>query len=245
MITVLLAPSENKKTGGISSLMHDDTLLFGLKSREKILNAYRKLITEGNTQTLQTLFGLKKPEEISTYINDVLTGPVMPAIERYDGVAFDNLDYVSLDPHAQTYIHHHVIIFSNLFGVVRSNDLIPNYKVKQGSRIADIAPERFYKDAYSDSLDTLLADTEILDLRAGFYDKFYRPEHFVTTMKFIKNGKVVSHWAKAYRGKLLRHQAIHRFETIEALLASEIEGLCIEEVILKRQKKEIVYRITE
>ena len=40
-----------------------------------------------------------------------------------------------------------------------------------------------------------------------FYEKFYKISKPYLTFKFIKNGKVVSHFAKAYRGILLKTMA--------------------------------------
>jgi len=82
-----------------------------------------------------------------------------------------------------------------------------------------------------------------LDIRAGFYDKFYVPKTKTTTLKFLKEGKTVSHWAKAYRGVVLREAARHRVESLQELLALNIEGLSLSEIIETKKTKEIVYRI--
>ena len=37
----------------------------------------------------------------------------------------------------------------------------------------------------------MIGENEVLDLRAGFYDKFYIPKDTSTTLKFLKEGKVV------------------------------------------------------
>jgi cytoplasmic iron level regulating protein YaaA (DUF328/UPF0246 family) len=54
---------------------------------------------------------------------------------------------------------------------------------------------------------------------------------------------VVSHWAKAYRGVVLREAAKYQIGSIEAMIAMDIEGLMIHEIIEKKMKKEIVYTI--
>ena len=243
MITVLFAPAEKKKPGGTDDPMDENALLFGLEARLPILDAYRNIITEADGSALQTLFGLKKRDDFAPFLIDLFGAATLPAVQRYDGVAYDYLQFETLEAASRGYLARHLVIFSNLFGPLRGGDRIPNYKVKQGQSVGTLAPERFYLERFSALLDAHLQDTDILDLRAGYYDKFYRPAHPVTTMKFIKEGKVVSHWAKAYRGKILRHQAIHRFDTVDALLASEIEGLVVEEILQKRQRREIVCRI--
>ena len=81
---------------------------------------------------------------------------------------------------------------------------IPDYKLKQGETFDNIKIEKFYNENFSSILDETLKDEDIIDLRAGFYEKFYKIKKPYTTMKFIKDGKVVSHWAKAYRGVILK-----------------------------------------
>ncbi len=122
-------------------------------------------------------------------------------------------------------------------------DMIPEYRLQQGKPIGDIKPERFYKPLLQPLLDTYLEGEDILDIRAGFYDKYYKPALPYTTLKFLKEGKVVSHWAKAYRGIVLREIAKAKVETLEAFIKLPIEGLSIYEIQTKGLKTEIIYEI--
>ena len=169
----------------------------------------------------------------------------MCAIERYQGVAYDYLQYTALNRDAQEYLKRNTIIFSNLYGPILGGDTIANYKVKQGNRIGTIAPEKFYKERFSYQLDLYLAHHDILDLRAGYYDKFYKPSKPYTTLKFLKNKKVVSHWAKAYRGVVLREIAKTGVTTLEDFLKLEIEQLQLYEIREQKLKREIIYSIIE
>jgi cytoplasmic iron level regulating protein YaaA (DUF328/UPF0246 family) len=243
MLYTLFSPSEGKNTGGNRELFKD--LLFGNGARESILTAYNDIVNSGNLEAIRQLFGLKKDKEIQPYLEDLYNAPLLSAIERYSGVAYDYLDYPSLPVTAQEYIKRHTVIFSNLFGPIMAGDLIPNYKVKQGNAIAGITPEKYYKDAFAPSLDALLEDADILDLRAGYYEKFYKTSKPYTTLKFIKDGKVVSHWAKAYRGIVLRHLALNAVESLDAFMQMEIDGLLVEEIKLVKNKREIVYAIKD
>ncbi|RUM73616.1 MAG: peroxide stress protein YaaA, partial [Sulfurovum sp.] len=65
------------------------------------------------------------------------------------------------------------------------------------------------------------------------------------TLKFLKNGKVVSHWAKAYRGKVLHEVAKAGVETLDDFMKLPIPGLQIEEIQTKKNKTEVIYAITE
>lgn len=241
---ILLAPSETKKAGGDLSF-NPTTLLFDELSsyRMKLLHTYINVLQQGNMQVLSKMFGIKKDTDILKHKKDIIHELTMKAIERYTGVAFDYLGYESLDNNAKHFIDSNVILFSNLFGPIRANDLIPEYKLKQGEAVGDIKTEKFYNEHSAHLIETYLKDEEILDLRAGFYDKFYKPSKPYTTLKFIKDGKVVSHWAKAYRGIVLREIAKAGIDSIETFLKLSIEGLTIKEIQTKKNKTEIIYEI--
>lgn len=135
------------------------------------------------------------------------------------------------------------MIFSNLFGPLLGSDEIPYYKFKQGESIDDFKPELFYKENFSPDIDSYIGDDLIIDLRAGFYEKFYKINSPYITMKFIKNGKVVSHWAKAYRGKVLRKLAQVQPNTIDEFENINFEGLHVEEILVKKLKREYIFKI--
>jgi cytoplasmic iron level regulating protein YaaA (DUF328/UPF0246 family) len=242
MLYTLFSPSEGKVSGGSNPPLNDD-ILFGLSWRQPILDRYNQIANSGDIETLKALFGIKKESDITPYIDELFNAPTMPAIERYDGVAYDYLKFSALENEAQAYLASHTLIFSNLYGVIRAGDPIANYKVKQGNSIGEFAPEKFYAPLLKSRLDELLDGHDILDLRAGYYDKFYKPSTPFTTLKFIKSGKVVSHWAKAYRGIVLRHLATHQVDSIDTFMKLEIDGLAVKEIKQTKLKQEIVYDI--
>ncbi len=57
-------------------------------------------------------------------------------------------------------------------------------------------------------------------------------------MKFVKDGKVVSHWAKAYRGEVLRQITQAGVESFAQLRKVEFTGLQLIEV-QKRKDGEV------
>lgn len=241
MLKVLFSPSETKISGGYDAIRKE--LLGSNKAREDILNVYHDITMNGNEEEIKKLFGFQKYSDCVIYKNDLFTSPLMPAIQRYKGVAYDYLDFDSLNENAKEYLKANTIIFSNLYGPILGGDFIANYKVKQGSDIGNIAPDKFYKDRFSYQLDLYLAKSEILDLRAGYYDKFYNITKPHTTLKFLTNAKVVSHWAKAYRGLVLRALAQHNITSMEEFMALEIEGLSVSEIKVIKNKTEIIYNI--
>ncbi len=240
MLKILFSPSEGKNPKGNEVAKE---LLGSNSARDNILNAYREIVLSNDDEAIKNLFGFKKFSDCEPYINDLNTSSLMSAIERYQGVAYDYLEYNSLDTKAQEYLKKNTIIFSNLYGAILGGDTIANYKVKQGNNIGEIVPDKFYKDRFTYQLDLYFSNDEILDLRAGYYDKFYKVTKPYTTLKFLKNGKTVSHWAKAYRGLVLRELAKHNIKSIEEFMALEINSLHVEEIKVIKNKTEIVYTI--
>ncbi len=241
---ILFAPSEGKIKGG-NEIFDKDSLTFTKNSRNEVLNLYQNYLNNSTTKELSKLFGLKKEEEIIYNKNiDIFKEKTLKAIQKYDGVAYDYLSYNTLHPKAQEFIDNNLIIFSNLFGLLLAKDKIPYYRLSQGSKIGDFDISKFYKQNFSDELDKFLEDEFIMDLRAKHYEKFYTIKKEYITCKFLKNGKVVSHWAKAYRGLILRELAYHKPQDEDEFKEINFKNLTIKEITQKKNQKEYIYEIT-
>ena len=244
---ILFSPAETKKIGGIEGKINSEQFLFPelFDFRKEVLDKYNNFIGTSTDEALSKFFGIKDNKKFEKYKTDIYKQPLMKAIERYDGVAFDYLDYSELGDESQKYIDKNTVIFSNLFGPLLAGDFgVPEYKLKQGEKIGDFAPEIFYKKHFSESLDEMLSDEVYLDLRAGFYNKFYKPSSQYVTLKFLKDDKVISHWAKAYRGLVLKAMAQNKIKSIDEFMKMEIENLSVKEIIKKGIHREIVFNIT-
>lgn len=243
---ILFSPSEGKKTGGDERPFSKESFIFPELYEQRLvaLDAYNAFVSSVSDEQLSKLLGIKNHQHIETYRVDIYKQPTMKAIMRYDGVAFNYLDYTSLPAAAQSYIDNNTIIFSNLFGPILAGDIgLPEYKLKQGEKIGSFTPETFYKKHFTAVLDELLENEPYLDLRAGFYNKFYKPSSPYVTLKFIKNSKVVSHWAKAYRGIVLRNIALNNIQEMEQFMKMEIKDLSLCEILRKGKHTELVYDI--
>ena len=241
---ILLAPAETKREGGNFSPYRKENFAFEkiFKVKDTVVQDYVRFIQKSSLEELSVWFGLKNLKECQKYSESILTKPTMKAILRYTGVAFDALDYENLDLDTQNYCDENIILFSNLFGAIKASDLIPDYKFKQGAVLEKIDVIKEYKTKIKEFLDKDLGD-EIVDLRAGYYDKFYRPSQKVITYKFLKDGKVVSHWAKHYRGLVVREIAKNNIIDFKELLALKIDGLSLIEIQEKKNIKTLVMKI--
>lgn len=242
---ILLAPAETKISGGSQKSFDKSNFIFPelFEKRESIFNRYAQFVNASNIEELKKWFGLKNEDDVRKYQEPLKNKPSLKAIQRYTGVVFDALDYNSLTPKQQNYIDKNVYVFSNLFGPLRADDLIPDYRYKQGAKLCDINVEKFYKDHFTKNLDDELGN-EIIDIRASYYEKFYQIKNAnVLTFKFIKEGKVVSHWAKHYRGKLLRVIAENNIDSIASFMQLSIDGLKLIEIQEKNNIKLLIMQV--
>lgn len=242
---ILFSPSESKDLNCSLSPFDESSFIFRelFKFRLEALKNYENYIKNATQEDLQKLFGVKNPPQ--EFLQDLKNAPTKYAIELYTGVSYEFLAYQNLEQKAKNYILENTLIFSNLFGVVRANDTLPFYKFKQGAKLKDFNVEYFYKKHFSKALDKFLNEEEVLDLRAGFYDKFYTPKKKVSTYKFLKNGKIVSHYAKAYQGILLRIAAQNQVKSNEELLSKLPNNLKLKDIKEFKLKEEITLEIVD
>jgi len=241
---ILLAPAETKKEGGDLAPYTKENFFFQEfnEIRDLVVQNYEELLKTSTLEEISKWFGLKKLNECEKYKQSILEKPTIKAIKRYTGVAFDALEYSNLDQKAQNYCDENIILFSNLFGPLRADDLIADYKYKQGAELPTINVIKEYKEVIKEPLDSYFGE-EIVDLRAGFYDKFYKPSANTITYKFLKDGKVVSHWAKFYRGNIVKQLAQNNISSFAELMTMELEGLKLIEIQEKKNLKTLIMEI--
>ena len=192
---VFLAPSEEKATGGHAGRLPESPAQRWVRER------LADLVVHGTPEAQRKAFDVKdallekaKAEALA------LKGstPLLPALARYQGVAFDALGAATLPPEAWR----QVFILSNLRGLVRGDDPVPPYKLKLGG-LAGLKPH--WRKALAPLLRQVpegevwaLLPQGHADLLAGWD----RPRHTVEIVD--GKGRTLSHWSKLYRGLLAR-----------------------------------------
>ncbi len=243
---ILFSPSEAKTTQSPINSALEDSLCFNnlYTKRVEVLEKYSQFLKNSTQKELSKLLGLKKEVDILEYKElDILNSPLQLAILRYSGVGFKYLDFTTLSDEAKKNILNSTIIFSNLFGPILAHDSIPLYKLKQGEVLGDFNQAKHYKQYFSDTLDDFIGDDLLIDLRAGYYEKFYAPKQRRITLKFLKDGKALSHFAKAYRGLALRALAMENPKNEEEFKNMMIPDLQIKEIQIKGKNHIYIYDI--
>lgn len=199
---ILFSPSESKMALKEPSKSQNKLS----KEIASLHQKYLHFVRNADLIELQKMWGYKKLEDVLQTKMLSLEFCTFPAIRFYRGVAYEALDFDSLQEDEQSFLFDSVLIFSNLFGAVSAKEELPFYKLKQGEGFGDFKSRDLYQ-LKEESLDRLLEQECVIDLRAEFYQKLYKikTHHFV--FDFLKNNKRVSHYAKYYRGIVLREIA--------------------------------------
>jgi uncharacterized protein len=196
-VLILIPPSEGKTPSGrLDPLTH--------LSKESQIIYDRLTAYKGD---LAQLYGVKgKALEAAREANrTVLTSRALPAIERYSGVVYDGIDYPSLPPKGREFFNTHVRIVSALFGLLKADDPIPDYKLK----IEKLDAARFWRPI----ITARLKGHFILDLLPQAHQKAVSYEQGIAVdFIVLKNNKPVpaGHQGKLIKGKFIRWLCIHQ-----------------------------------
>ena len=124
-----------------------------------------------------------------------------PAIEIYDGVLYQGLNWKTLSAAEQKRANSKVLIVSAIFGLVKPMELIFDYK--------ETIDNKLWRDSIA-KVAAKYSDELIIDCRSSTYKGVWpiNPANTVEVRIFqIAEGKrkVITHMSKKYRGELTRH----------------------------------------
>ena len=143
----------------------------------------------------------------------VRTSPTARADTIYTGVLYDALDLPGLSPAARRRTATRVAVVSSLFGLVRPADRIPSYRLSGDTSLPGIGPVAgIWRQHLGPAVTEALGSGLLVDLRSTTYAAFWRAPadlaRRVATVRVLHDDgatrKVVSHFNKATKGRLVR-----------------------------------------
>ncbi|MFC7100279.1 YaaA family protein [Nonomuraea rubra] len=168
------------------------------KSRTRVLNA---LVRASRRRDALDVLGLTPGLAGELAKNAALkTAPTLPAAALYTGVLYDNLGLGTLDEESRRRAEESLLIFSGLWGVAKITDWIPPYRLSMGVTLPPIGGlAAFWRPKVAKELDRVPG--LVVDLRSATYAGAWQPGSRSVTVRVFRDGKVVSHMAKATRGR--------------------------------------------
>ena len=209
---ILLPPSEGKAAPRRGRPLDLGSLSFPdlLPARERLLASLVDLCATGPVAAAGVL-GLGATQLELVDRNAALReAPTARADHIYTGVLYDALDLPGLSTVGRRRAASRVAVTSSLFGLLRPGDRIPSYRLSGDVTLPGLGP---VAGVWREALGAAVADNGLLvDLRSTTYAAFWRPPADragrVATVRVLhddgRTRKVVSHFNKATKGRLVR-----------------------------------------
>lgn len=176
-LSVLLSPADQKQPGGnpfapdmfdyrtSGTFNYFDDLN---PERRTLIDTLQEVIEEEDEDALGDLFGLEgyELEEAIRVDEELYDAPLMSALDRYSpGVMYAAMDFANLPTGAQRRLLENGVILSGLFGLLRPDDLIPNYQLGMEADVPGIGPVAdYWRPIISPILNDRLEDRWVWDL---------------------------------------------------------------------------------
>ncbi len=235
---ILLPPAEGKIEGGnpFAPDMFDyrtsNTFNYFHElnaERRSLIDALHRALEDSSTD-LEALFGLKEDAaaEAVAVNRAVYKAPLMSALDRYGpGVLYKAMDFPGLPTGAQRRLLEQGIIFSGLFGLLRPDDLIPNYRLRMDAVLPGVGKvSQYWRPSLSRALDAAVRDRFVWNLLPGSFEEAW--ENGVTYARMVRvrflrfsEGELrpVTHGVKPLRGRLVNFLVRETLEELDPLMA--------------------------
>ena len=217
---ILLPPSETKTPPAAGDPLRLESLDLPelTATRERLLRAL-VTVCQGNRTRAMKRLGLGHTQAEAVVRNARLARePAARADEVYSGVLYAAWDPATLSTDARKRADECVAVASALFGLVRPGDHIPAYRLSSTvtlPRLGTVAG--VWRTRLGPSLERLVGDGLLMDLRSGSYVNLHRPIgdlaartatirvlHERSTPGGGATRTVVSHFNKATKGRMVR-----------------------------------------
>lgn len=171
---ILLPPSEAKRAGGDQPPIAFGTDPLG-RARRRAATALAQAAARRGAATALSLPARSAAHELAAD-RAVRESATMPGLLRYNGIVYDGLDAPSLTDSARRNADGSVLIFSGLWGVVRADELVPNYRLAASTALPKLGVmATYWRPVLERVLPGLLGDGLVIDLRSSDYAAMWRP----------------------------------------------------------------------
>ncbi len=155
----------------------------------------------------------------------VAAAPTLPALERYTGVLYKELDAGTLTAPARRRLGATTLIASGLWGLVAPVDPIPDHRLKMSARLDPLGRlAAWWRPQLTAALADRLDRRVVWDLLPQEHAAAWDPTRVACrrriTVRFTTaDGRTVSHWNKLLKGALVRHLVTTGLDDPEGLVA--------------------------
>lgn len=224
VMLILLPPSEGKAPASKGEPVDFAELSFPELTEARELVA-KELMTVSSHYDAPQLLKVGKTLSSEIIRNQrILAEPAAAAAEVYTGVLYEALDYSSFTAAQKQRADSSILVISALWGALKLTDRIPAYRLSMGIRLGECGNLATF---WRGELSSLLADYAqgqlIIDCRSAAYSNAWKPPQAQTYLVRVEqvqkddSRKVVSHFAKHYRGLLARYLIMEKLLSCDSI----------------------------
>ena len=212
-VLILLPPSEGKTAPRRGKSLDLDALSSPslTPARRELLDALTSLCARDPGRAADALGLGPTQSDLVARNAELEDAPTARADAVYTGVLYDALSPSTLDGSAKRRLTNRVAVASALFGVVRAADRIPAYRLSGDTVLPGLGGvAAHWRRHLAPAMEDAVGGGLLVDLRSSAYAAFWRPEDpaRTATVRVLheQDGvrKVVSHFNKATKGRLVR-----------------------------------------
>ncbi len=213
---ILLPPSEGKRAPARGRPLDLASMSFPELEHDRsvVLAALTDLCTTGPPATAAAVLGLGASQLAEVAVDArLLDAPTARADAVYSGVLYEALGLATLDASSRRRATSWLAVTSGLFGLLRTTDRIPAYRLSGTVTLPGTGPVSTYWARRLDaSVRRAAGRGLVVDLRSSAYASFWRPgaglARRVVSLRVLHEvdgvRSVVSHSNKATKGRLVR-----------------------------------------
>ena len=197
-ILFLLPPSEGKNSQGET---WEEKLSFSFEKPKEIA----RNVTEKDLKCSGNRF--EEWVNLNKQLCETKDFMVTSAINRYSGVMYNAIDFTGMNDEWKKYFEENFMIFSGMYGIVKANDLIGNYKLPIETKTL----AKYWQETITKTLNESWADY-VVNLLPLSYQKMIdfkklSPKLVNINFQVEKNGKIVkmAHWVKKIKGEWIKN----------------------------------------
>lgn len=212
---ILLPPSEGKSAPRRGAPVDLGRLSVPVlnPARRKVIDALVELCATRPVEAAR-LLGVPPSQPGLVELNATLhTAPASRADRVYTGILYDALSPATLSTAAKRRAAASLRVTSSVFGLIGPGDRIPAYRLSGDAALPGIGSvQAHWRDHLDGAVRQLSGQGLVIDLRSQVYAAFWRPgvemAARTATVRVLHEGhgvrKVVSHFNKATKGRLVR-----------------------------------------
>lgn len=155
----------------------------------------------------------KRYAEAITLNRSVEQSELLPAISRYTGIMHAAIWYDTMHPSHQSYFDDRVLIVSGMYGLIKPQDMIGNYKLPIDSKGLQLyryklitkALLKYCREHQITQIINLLpqAHQKVID-----WKKLQKAGIEIIEQEFMEDGKKMAHGVKKVKGEWLRNEIL-------------------------------------